>query len=51
MGTDEKIDRLEKILFLVIDHLRDSILTSDRLDSEDKQQIADFYDELRSQGK
>lgn len=51
MGIDEKMDRLEKILFLVIDHLQDEILTSGRLDNDDKQQIASFYDELRSQGR
>lgn len=51
MEIDEKVGRLEKILFLVIDHLRDEVLTSGRLDNDDKQQIANFYDEIRSQGK
>lgn len=49
--VDKRIRRLEQIVFLLIETRRTEIIATDRLDSDDKKQIQDFYDELRNQGR
>jgi len=48
---EKQVASLEKIVFLLLDHLRDDIGTSYRLDRLDKQNIADWYDVKRSEGE
>lgn len=47
---EERITRLERILFLVTEANREGILSSWNLDSQDKQLIAEYYDQMRGNG-
>ena len=51
MEAEERIETLEKVVFLLLDVLRTQITLSDRLDNDDKQQLANFYDRMRGLGK